>query len=81
MLFEVMLPAKFCPDDVIIPLFPIPFSPSMLLNLKLPESKLVSLVASSSKISASKVDTPTALFIDFTSLNPKSSTFVMTLPF
>ena len=76
-----MIPAKFCPDDVIIPLFPIPFSPAILLNLKLPESKLVSLVPSSNKISASNVDTPTALFIDLTSLNPKASTFVMTLPF
>ena len=76
-----MIPAKFCPDDVMIPLFPIPFSPLILLNLKLPESKLVSLVPSSNKISASNVDTPTALFIDLTSLNPKASTFVMTLPF
>ena len=62
MLFDVMIPAKFCPDDVIIPVFP-----AVLLNLKLPEIKLVNLVPSSSKISASKVDTPTALFIDFTS--------------
>ena len=76
-----MIPAKFCPDDVIIPLFPIPFSPAILLNLKLPESKLVSLVPSSSKISASNVDTPTSLLIDLTSLNPKASTFVTTLPF
>ena len=59
-----MIPAKFCPDDVIIPLFPIPFSPAILLNLKLPESKLVSLVPSSNKISASNVDTPPALLID-----------------
>ena len=81
MLFEVIIPAKFCPDDVIIPLFPIPFSPAILLNLKLPESKLVNLTPSSSKISASNVDTPTALFIDYTSLNPKSSTLVITLPF
>ena len=76
-----MIPAKFCPDDVMIPLFPIPFSPAILLNLKLPESKLVSLVPSSNKISASNVDTPTALLIDLTSLNPKTSTFVTTLPF
>ena len=76
-----MIPAKFCPDDVMIPLFPIPFSPAILLNLKLPESKLVSLVPSSNKISASNVDTPTALLPDLTSLNPKLSTLVITLPF
>ena len=37
-------------------------------------------VAKSNK-SASNVETPTALFIDFTSLNLKASTLVMTLPF
>ena len=76
MLFEVIIPAKFCPDDVIIPVFP-----EVLLNLKLPESKLVSLVPSSNKMSASNVDTPTALLTDLTSLNPKLSTLVITLPF
>ena len=55
--------------------------PDVLLNLKLPETKFVNLFPSSSKISASNVDTPTALLIDFTSFNPKLSTFVMTLPF
>ena len=65
MLFEVIIPAMLLPDDVIIPVFP-----AVLLNLKLPETKFVNLVPSSSKISASNVDTPTALFIDFTSLNP-----------
>ena len=59
----------------------IPVFPDVLLNLKLPEIKLVSLVPSSSRTSASNVDTPTALFIDLTSLNPKASTFVTTLPF
>ena len=71
-----MIPAKLLPDDVIIPVFP-----AVLLNLKLPEIKLVNLVPSSSKISASNVDTPTALLTDLTSLNPKLSTFVITLPF
>jgi hypothetical protein len=59
----------------------IPVFPAVLLNLKLPETKFVNLSPSSSKISASNVDTPTALLIDFISFNPKSSTFVMTLPF
>ena len=34
-----MIPAKFCPDDVIIPVFP-----DVLLNLKLPETKFVNLL-------------------------------------
>jgi len=71
-----MIPEKLLPDEVIIPAFP-----EVLLNLKLPEIKLVSLVPLSSKISASNVDTPTALFNDLTSLNPKESTLVITLPF
>ena len=75
MLFAVIIPEKFCPDDVIIPVLGV-----ILLSLKLPEIKLVSLVPESSKISASNVDTPTALFSDFTSLNPKESTLVITLP-
>ena len=71
-----MIPAKFCPDAVIIPAFPTPKvpGPTMLLNLRLPEIILVSLVPPSSKISASNVDIPTALFNDLTSLNPKAST-------
>ena len=77
-----MIPEKFCPDDVIIPAFPNVLLPktSELLNLKLPEIRLVSLVPSSSEISASNVDIPTALFNDLTSLNPKESTLVITLP-
>ena len=42
----------------------IPVFPAVLLNLKLPETKFVNLVPSSSKISASNVDTPTALLTD-----------------
>ena len=68
------------PDDVIIPLLPIPFSPLILLSLKLPETMLLNLVPVSNKISASNVDTPTELFNDLTSLNPKESTLVITLP-
>ena len=68
------------PDDVIIPLLPIPFSPSILLSLKLPETMLLNLVPVSNKTSASNIDTPTALFNDLTSLNPKESTLVTTLP-
>ena len=75
MLFAVIIPEKLLPDDVIIPAFPL-----VLLNLKLPEIKFVSLVPSSNNISASNVDTPTALFNDLTSLNPKESTLVITLP-
>jgi len=71
-----MIPAKFFPDAVIIPTFP-----PVLLNLKLPDIIFVNLTVLSSTISAKNVDTPTALCIDFTSLNVKLSTFVMTLPF
>ena len=71
-----MIPAKFFPAAVIIPVFPL-----VLLNLKFPETKFVSLTPLSSKTSASNVETPTALFKDFTSLNPKASTLVITLPF
>ena len=63
MLFEVIIPAKLLPDDVIIPVFP-----AVLLNLKLPETKFVNLVPSSSTISASNVDTPTALSVSYTHL-------------
>ena len=41
---------------------------------------LLNLVPVSNKISASNVDTPTELFNDLTSLNPKESTLVITLP-
>ena len=75
MLFAVISPTKFLPDAVIIPIFP-----PVLVNLRLPETKFVNLVPSSSTISASNVDTPTALLSDLTSLNPKSSTFIITLP-
>ena len=76
MLFEVMIPAKFCPDAVIIPVFP-----DVLLNLKLPAVRLLSLIRLSRTKSAENVETPTALCIYFTSLNPKEVTFVMILPF
>ena len=72
----MIIPAKFLPDAVIIPVFPL-----VLLNLKLPDIILVNLIASSRTTSASNVDTPTALLRDLTSLNPKLSTFVITLPF
>ena len=52
----MIIPAKFCPDAVIIPAFP-----DVLLNLKLPETKFVNLVPSSSTTSAKNVDTPTAV--------------------
>ncbi len=58
----------------------IPAFPDVLLNLKLPEVRLLSLTVLSSNKSASKVEIPTALFIDFTSLKVKSSTLVITLP-
>ena len=82
MLFAVMRPTKFCPDDVTIPAFPIPKvpGPTILLNLRLPEITFVSLIPPSNKISASNVDTPTALFNDLTSSNPKELTLVITLP-
>ena len=69
------IPAKFAPEAVIIPAFP-----DVLLNLKLPVTKVLSLFLLSSVRSASNVDTPTALFKDFTSLNEKSSTLVIVLP-
>ena len=71
----MIIPEKFCPDDVIIPVFP-----EVLLNLRFPDIKFVSLDPLSNNISASNVDTPTALFTDLTSLNPKESTLVITLP-
>ena len=78
-----MIPAKFLPDDVMIPAFPNVLLPktSELLNLRLPEIKFVSLLPELNNISASNVDTPTALLSDLTSLKPKESTFVITLPF
>ena len=72
----MIIPAKFFPAAVIIPAFP-----DVLLNLKLPDTKLVSLTPSSSKTSAANVETPTALSIDFTSLKVKLLTFVIILPF
>ena len=75
-LLDVIIPAKFFAAAVIIPAFP-----DVLLNLKLPETRLLSLTVLSSNKSASNVETPTALFIDFTSLNLKESTLVITLPF
>ena len=71
-----MIPAKFCPLAVIIPAFP-----DVLLNLKFPAARLLSLTELLSKRSASKVETPTALFRDLTSLNVNLSTLVRTLPF
>ena len=58
----------------------IPAFPDVLLNLKLPETRLLKLTVLSSNKSASNVETPTALFNDFTSLKVKSSTFVIILP-
>ena len=69
------IPAKFAPEAVMIPAFQ-----DVLLNLKLPVTKVLSLFLLSSVRSASNVDTPTALFKDFTSLNEKSSTLVIVLP-
>ena len=50
----MIIPAKFCPDAVIIPVFP-----DVLLNLKLPAERVPSLTTSSSTTSAKNVDTPT----------------------
>ena len=71
-----MIPAKFCPDAVIIPVFP-----DVLLNLKLPAVRLLNLIRLSRTKSAANVETPTALLRDLTSLNVKLSTLVITLPF
>ena len=75
-MFEVIIPAKLDPDDVIIPVFP-----DVLLNLKLPAERLPSLTILSRIISAENVETPTALWRDLTSLNVKLSTLEITLPF
>ena len=72
----MIIPAKFCPVAVITPAFP-----DVLLNLKFPAIRLLSLFVLLSKRSASNVETPTALFTDLTSLNVKSSTLVIILPF
>ena len=72
----MIIPAKFCPDAVIIPVFP-----DVLLNLKLPAARLPSLIRLSRTTSAENVETPTALWRDLTSLNVKLSTLVITLPF
>ena len=71
----MIIPAKFCPDAVIIPAFP-----DVLLNLKLPAARLPSLIRLSRATSAENVETPTALWRDLTSLNVKLSTLVITLP-
>ena len=59
----------------------IPVFPEVLLNLRFPDIKFVSLDPLSNNISASNVDTPTALFTDLTSLNPKAVSYThLTLP-
>ena len=82
----MIIPAKFLPVALITPAFPLPkLAPSTVIsafvNLKFPDTILLSLVPVLSKISATNVDTPTALLIDFTSLNVNLSTLVRTLPF
>ena len=52
----MIIPAKFCPEAVMIPAFP-----DVLLNLKLPEARLPNLIKLSRTISAENVETPTAL--------------------
>ena len=52
----MIIPAKFCPDAVIIPAFP-----DVLLNLKLPAVRELSLITLSRTTSAENVETPTAL--------------------
>ena len=51
-----MIPAKFWLEAVITPAFP-----DVLLNLKLPAVRLLSLITLSRIISAENVETPTAL--------------------
>ena len=71
---EVIIPTKFFPAAEIVAVFD-----AVFVNLKLPESMEVSLVASSRTTSAEKVETPTALSTDATSSNPNVSTLVNTL--
>ena len=70
-----MIPTKFFPAAVIVPVLL-----AVFVNLKLPETKDVSLVPSSRTTSAEKVETPTALSTDATFSNPNVSTLTKVLP-
>ena len=83
-MFEVIIPAKFLPAALITPPFPTPNDvwpvTTAFVNWKLPEIIFVSFSPLSRTTSAEKVETPTALSNEATSLNPKVSTLVINLP-
>ena len=80
-MFEVIIPAKFLPAALITPPLPFPWPGTLaLVNWKLPEIIFVSFSPLSRTTSAEKVETPTALSNEATSLNPKVSTLVIILP-